>query len=260
MTRSPAGATPWLPMTRPGGDGRARVFCFPYSGGSASVFAAWRDVLGPAVEVCPVELPGRGRRMHEPAFTAMEPLVEAASAALLPWLDRPFAVFGHSLGALVGFEVARRITREHGISPLHLFASGHVAPQVAQRDEPLHDLPEPRFVERLRALNGTPAEVLDNAELRAIILPILRADFAICDAYAFAPGAPLSCGISAYGGLQDAEVPRAELDAWREQTSGAFALRMFPGDHFFLNSARQTVLWALGSDLQRLLERRSPAA
>jgi medium-chain acyl-[acyl-carrier-protein] hydrolase len=248
-------STPWVPGFRASPATRLRLFCFPYSGGGASVFAQWRDGLVPGVEVCPVELPGRGRRMPEAAITRMEPLVEAAAAGLRPLLDRPFAFFGHSMGALLSFELARRLRADHGLAPEHLFVSAHVAPQTAAREEMIHSLPEPELVARLQSLNGTPPEVLDNPELRSLLLPVLRADFSICDHYRLVPGEPLDCGITAFGGLQDLEVPRADLDAWREQTTGPFALRMFPGDHFFLNTARPTLLWAIASELTRVLQR-----
>jgi medium-chain acyl-[acyl-carrier-protein] hydrolase len=239
----------WL--TRPGPDGsaRLRLFCFPYSGAGASIYYRWNGQLPAGIDLCPVELPGRGSRLSEPPFSRIEPLAAAAAEALLPYLDRPFALFGHSMGALACFELARLLRRHHGLQPVRLIASGHPAPHVPDREPPIHALPEPEFVAKLRALGGTPEEVLANAELRALILPILRADFSACETYTYEPEAPLDCPISAYGGLEDREVPSEELSAWRSQTSGLFTSRLFPGNHFFIHSAQPLLLRSIARDL-----------
>jgi len=244
-----AQTNPWIACPRPNPQARLRLFCFPYSGAGASIFYPWLDYLPTAIEVCPVQLPGRETRLSEPLFTRMGPLVRAAAQALLPYLDKPFAFFGHSLGALVSFELARYLRREHGLSPVHLFVSGHNAPQLPDRDPPIHDLPEPEFLEELRRLNGTPEEVLQHPELRELIFPILRADFEVCDTYVYEPDDPLNCPISAFGGLRDEHLSREGLEAWREQTIASFSLRMFPGDHFYLNTDRPLLLRALAREL-----------
>ncbi len=240
---------PWLPRS-PSAGARLRLFCFPYSGASASLYYAWQSGLPGGIEVCPVELPGRGRRFGEEPYTALAPLVAAAGDGLRPHLDRPYAFFGHSMGALVAFELTRLLRREGGPLPLRLFVSGHVAPQHNERDDPLHRLADQEFLERVQALNGTPPEVLANEEFRDLILPILRADFTLCETYRCRDEPPLPCGVSAYGGLGDAHVSRERLDAWRVHTDREFVLRLFPGDHFFLNTARATLLEALARELQ----------
>jgi medium-chain acyl-[acyl-carrier-protein] hydrolase len=239
----------WL--TRPGPDrsARLRLFCFPYSGAGASIYYRWIGQLPRGINVCPVELPGRASRVAEPPYTQLSPLVDAAAEALLPYLHLPFALLGHSMGALVCFELAR-LLRRRGLQPVRLFASGHGAPQLPERDPPIHALSEPEFVEKLREFGGTPEEVLANAELRELLLPILRADFAVCETYAYTAEEPLDCPISAFGGLADREVPGEDLDAWRVQTRGAFTLRMFPGDHFFLQTAQPFVLRSVARDLE----------
>lgn len=240
----------WLFCPRPNPAARVRLFCFPYSGAGASAFAPWANVLPPTVELCAVQLPGREARLNEPAYTQLEPLVEALEAALLPYLrEKPFAFFGHSMGALLGFFLARRLRANHGLLPALLVASAHRAPQLADPNPPAYALPEPELIAELRRLNGTPSEVLEHAELLQLIMPILRADFEVCETYRYADEPPLACPITAFGGLQDPDVSREELDAWRAHTVGEFTLRMFPGDHFFLSSARQFVLGALARDL-----------
>jgi medium-chain acyl-[acyl-carrier-protein] hydrolase len=186
----------------------------------------------------------------EPPFTELSPLVQPLAQALLPLLDKPFALFGHSLGALVGFELARQLRRQSGIQPVRLFVSAVRAPQIPSRDRPIHALPEEEFLVELRRLNGIPRKVLEDVQLMQIMLPILRADFAVYETYAYSPEPPLDCLISSFGGLQDHRVSRGDLEAWHDQTRAVFLLRMFPGDHFFLNTAQQLLLQALAQELR----------
>jgi surfactin synthase thioesterase subunit len=231
----------WLaagPWTRAG----FRLFCLPYAGGGASIFRGWAGALGDAIGVCPVQLPGREARYREPAFTRLGPLVEALAGSFGPYLDRPFALFGHSLGALIAFELARRLRREGGPEPAHLIVSGCRAPRVRHTGRPVHSLSDAAFREELRRLGGTPAELLDNDELMDLVLPTLRADFAVCETYAYAAGRPLDCPISALGGSRDDTVDRGDLEGWRAETTGRFRVRILPGNHFFVQSARPLLL------------------
>jgi medium-chain acyl-[acyl-carrier-protein] hydrolase len=223
------------------------LFCFPYSGSSAAFYAAW--ALPIPVAICPIELPGHGRRMSERLHTRVEPLVRDIARGLAPYLDRPYAFFGHSTGAVVSFELARFLRREYGTSPIHLFVSGHGAPHLPHRDASVHALPDAEFIEKLREMNGTDPSVLANAELCQILLPILRADFAICETYQYTPGEPLDCPISVFSGLMDRYVTRSELEAWVYHTRARFRLGLYPGDHFFLNSNRAGLLEAIARDL-----------
>jgi medium-chain acyl-[acyl-carrier-protein] hydrolase len=246
---------PWLEYSKPNPQARLRLFCFPFAGGGAAIFRTWPDGLRRSVEVCPVELPGRGIRLREPLFTRLSPLVQAIAQALLPRLDKPFAFFGHSLGALVSFELARHLRRQLGLCPVQLFVSACRAPQMPDSDRPLHQLPDSVFMEELRRLNGTPEKVLQNAELMQLLLPVVRSDMAIFETHVYSNEDPLDCPISAFGGLQDGKVSHDDLAAWREQTYGSFTLRMFPGNHFFLESARGLLLRAVCQDIARLLGR-----
>ncbi len=181
----------------------------------------------------------------------MEPLVEALAGAL-PLADLPFAFFGHSLGALIAYELARALRRRGGPEPLALLLSGRRGPRVPPREEPIHALPEAEFMARLRELNGTPEEVLEHGELMALLLPLLRADFALHETWELRPEEPLGIGISAFGGLADPEVTREDLEDWRGETRGRFRLRMLPGDHFFLHSERALLIEAVARDLFEL--------
>ena len=176
--------------------------------------------------------------------------MEALAQALAPLLDKPFAFFGHSLGALLGFELARQLRRQSDIQPVRLFVSADRAPQIPSRERPIHALSEGDFLAELRRLNGIPEMVLEDAELMQIMLPIVRADVAAYETYVYATEPPLDCPISGFGGLQDLRVNRADLEAWREQTSASFSLRMFPGDHFFLNTTQPLILQVLSQELR----------
>lgn len=212
------------------------------------------------LDIRPVNLPGRGGRLHEPLFRDMERLVEAAGEALLPHFNTPFAFFGHSMGALVSLELARLCRRRGWAMPVHLFVSGHAAPQVPDKDPPTWELPEAEFIEELRRLNGTPADALEHPELMELLIPVLRADFQVCQTYSYSVEPPLGCGITAFGGLQDTDTPREEVDAWREHTTGRFTLRMLPGDHFFLHSHEHILLEAMARELHGIVNQLSSVA
>lgn len=246
-------ASPWLTCAKPQPQAALRLFCFPYAGGSTTIYRTWATSLPPSVEVCAVQLPGRGKRVNEDAFTRLPALTAALVVALLPYLQqRPFAFFGHSMGALISFELARQLRRSGQPAPQKLLLSGRRAPRVINDEVPTYDLPEPEFIETLHHLKGTPREVTEHPELLQLILPTLRADFAVCETYEYRTESPLDCPISVYGGLGDTEVPRQRLETWREETSGAFSLRMFPGDHFYLNNSPALLLQTLAQELAAL--------
>jgi surfactin synthase thioesterase subunit len=243
----------WLAYREVNPRARMRMFCFPYAGGGASAYRGWAGPLPPDVEVCPVQLPGREGRLREAPFENPEPLVQAMADALQPYLQgMPFVFFGHSMGAMLAFELARELRRRAQALPLHLFVSGRCAPQVPEY-EPIHALPEPEFIAKLRELNGTPEEVLQHMELMRLLIPVLRADFSVNETYVYKEEEPFDFGISAFGGLGDKEVSREEVAAWKEHTRGRFRLRMLPGDHFFIHGNRDMVLEALARDLMEVL-------
>ena len=243
----------WTIRPRPNPRATLRLFCFPYAGGGASIYRNWLMHLPPAVEGCLVQLPGRENRLVERPFRELSRLLPPLGQALYPYLDKPFAFFGHSMGALVSFELARYLRKQYKLAPVRLFVSAYRGPRLPARDTPIHHLPEPEFIAALRGLNGTPEAVLHNAELMQLVRPTLRADFTLCETYEYLPDEPLTCPISAFGGLQDPDVSREQLALWRDETCGAFILRMFPGDHFFLHNSSLLLLRALCQDLAQLI-------
>ena len=240
---------PWFVISKPRPRARLRLFCFPYSGAGANIFFQWPGILPPSLEVCAVQYPGRGTRMSEPPITRMPDLIDALAPLFPDFFGKPFAFFGHSLGAVAAFELARRLRSDYGMLPVHLIVSGHSAPQIPDRRPPIHALPDEAFIAELRKLNGTPEDILQNKELVALLIPILRADFELSETYVYQPEAPLDTPLAAFGGLNDPFINRAELEAWQEHTTRIFRLRMFPGDHFYLNTNRSLLLQALAREL-----------
>jgi medium-chain acyl-[acyl-carrier-protein] hydrolase len=242
----------WFLFPMPNPAAALRMFCFHYSGGNAQIFREWPTHLPPSVELVAIQLPGRGHRFGEPHIRRLAPLSRVVAQELLPYLDKPFVFFGHSLGALLCFETARSLRRENRRQPDHLFISSTEAPHRRSRDESLYDLPKSALVKKLHELNGTPMEVLQDDELLELMLPTIRADFELCETYEYHPESPLECPMIIYGGLEDREVEAERLAAWSEMTVGASDIRMFPGDHFYINSLRSIFLQTLAGDLLRL--------
>lgn len=249
MTQQRTDSTTWLAESGRDARARVRLFCFPYAGGSDLIFRRWPELLPPEVDVCPVRLPGRGARAGESPYADMHDLVAALLPVMAERLGRSFALFGHSMGGAIAFEAARRLRREHGVEPRHLFISGRRAPHLGHTRRPIYNLPEPEFKRELRRLNGMPAELFDEPEIMELLLPLLRADVTLSQTYGCEARPSLTCPLTVYGGLLDTQDDRAGLEAWREHTSGAFNLRMFDGDHFFINTAQRELLGALESAL-----------
>jgi medium-chain acyl-[acyl-carrier-protein] hydrolase len=241
---------PWIdcPGPFPAARPRVRLFCFPPAGVGATLFRAWQSEVLDGIQVCGVQLPGRGDRFAEPPFTQLEPLVDAIASHIRPLLDLPVAFFGHCMGALVAFELARRL-RDDGQEPIHLIVSALPSPRLLAQTPPLHRLPAEEFIAALVDLNGVPDDVLANRKLVDLMLPTLRADFEMCETYAYRPGRPLGCRISAYCGRRDPRCPANLVAAWQAETSGRFTSRFFQGDHFFIDSARRAVSSAVSIDL-----------
>ncbi len=243
---------PWLAYRMPSDTALMRLFCFPYAGAGASIFLPWTKALPDWVDVCPVQLPGREARIRETAHVRLQPLVESACLGLLEYLDRPFCFFGHSIGGLLAFEIARKLRRISDRRPELLMVSGCVAPHIPNRSKLRHDLPRDEMLELLGALGGTPPEVLSSPELMQIMLPILCADLEICDTHTHTQEMPIASPILACGGASDPLTPREDLEQWRGHTQAAFELHLLPGSHFFIHSAMSELLDIVKDGLSRL--------
>jgi surfactin synthase thioesterase subunit len=232
---------------------RLRLFCFPYAGGTPSVFRDWRDHLPADIEIVSVLLPGRGVRIHEEPYDAMGPAVREVADAIEAYADRPFAFFGHSMGALLAFEVAHALRARGRRVPLQLFVSACRAPHF-HGTQTTHELPSSRLIAVVREL-GSVTEDLGGSDLVRRRLPLLRADLSICERYELTPHPPLSCPITAFGATDDPIVSGDELEHWSEYTRASFVKRTFAGDHFFVHGERRTpLLRALRRELEHLAD------
>lgn len=244
---------PWIAYRHPRADARLRLFCFPFAGGSARAYRDWGTDLPREIEVCPVQPPGRERRIAEPLIRRAEPLVDALVEALLPHLDLPFALFGHSLGATIAYEFAQRLRRDGHEGPRLLIVAAQRAPHMKPPGPPVYDLPEAAFRQNLRGLAGTPEALLADEELMELLGPLLRADFEINDTYRPSGSLPLNCPITAFGGRDDDGVPLHHLEAWRSMTRGRFRLQLLPGNHFTVLARRGAIMAEIATDLLPLL-------
>ncbi|MFZ6028540.1 MAG: thioesterase II family protein [Chloroflexota bacterium] len=248
----------WIVCPRPKPFARLRLFCFPHAGGTASVYNNWAAGLPDTVEVCAIQLPGHESRLAEPLYSDPLAIIPDMAQAFLPKLQKPFVFWGHSLGGLICFELIHYL-RKHALPmPLKLFISACRAPQLAPREPAIHTLPDREFIYEMQRLDGTPNELYESAEMMQIMLPILRADLTMYETYPYQSRPPLHCPIAARGGLQDSEVSREMLEAWREQTTGGVKVSMYPGNHFYLlQDSRAEVLGDLAQELNALVEQRS---
>jgi medium-chain acyl-[acyl-carrier-protein] hydrolase len=242
----------WLASFRRCTTTQLRLFCFPYAGGGAHVYRTWATRMPPSVELCAINLPGRGTRLTEQPYNDAELLVVELARKLGPYLDKPYAFFGHSMGAMVCFELARQLRSEGRPLPVHLFVSGCHAPQLPDPHPVLH-LSEPEFLDEICELGGIPPELLENKELMDLIMPAIRADFSVVESYSYTEKPPLECPVTVFGGHDDHLMEPYHLEAWRSQTSADFDLKMFPGNHFFIHSSQDTLLQSILQKLQSQL-------
>ncbi|TWH65091.1 thioesterase domain-containing protein [Micromonospora olivasterospora] len=234
----------------------ARLFCLPYAGGGASVFRRWQRELGADVEVLPVQLPGRENRIGEdPNFTVAD-----VAAAIAERADRPYAIYGHSMGGRVGFEVVRELRRLGQQLPLRLYVGGARAPHVDDTSlfDGLSTVDDDELLRRLGEGGGLPAEVLDHPELVELLLPLLRADFGRVDSYRYVPGEPLPLPIVTFSGRQDRAVSHAQSAAWERHTAAGFTLHEIDGGHFFLHDQLPELAAAIRADLAAALAPGAP--
>lgn len=240
----------WVLRPRPLAEAQYRLFCFPYAGIGPSAYRSWVPALPGSIEARLVQLPGREGRWREAPLTNLEEIAPRVAAAIAPELDKPYAFYGHSLGALVAFEVARYFRRTGTPGPAHLFVAAHRGPHLPNPHPEMRQLTDNAFVAELRRrYDGIPQAVVDNPELLELMLPCLRADFHAYETYRYVSEPPLSCPISAFGGDRDLYVRPAEIAGWRDQTTARFKMRIVPANHFFLQTERDVLIGAIGEDL-----------
>lgn len=241
---------PWqfVPRRRP--HAALRLICLPFAGGAASAFRSWADALPESVEVRAIQLPGREGRFAEPAMRQLPQVLQALAGALRPITSCPYAVFGHSMGSILAFELVRLLRRQGQSMPRHLFVSGRRAPHLSLGRRPFHDLPEMDLVAEIRRFDGDAHGLLDSAEMRALLLPAVRADFALHDSYVYRDEAPLDVPMTAFGGMADATTSEDDLHAWQQHCLLPMSVQMYAGGHFFIETQRKHLLQAISAQLR----------
>lgn len=229
------------------------MFCLPYAGGGASAFNSWPDALPDTVELQAVQLPGRESRYSEPMFTQILETASALATSIEPYLDRPYALFGYSMGALIAFELMRELRRRGSHLPEQLFVAARRAPQNSPICPPLTHLTLDGFLEKMRHYYDPPQGAWELPELLEIILPPLRADMRMCEGYIYHPEPPFDCPIHAFAGHSDICSPPDIVQAWREQTTGDFEMDVFEGGHFFINTALDDLQSAIIARLEHIM-------
>jgi medium-chain acyl-[acyl-carrier-protein] hydrolase len=222
-----------------------RVFCFPYAGGAAAIYRGWQMALPRDAELLAVELPGRGIHFRSQPIPSLEVLVDRLVDVVAPLMDVPTVFFGHSNGAMISHALALELRRRGLPQPRAMLLSAKRPPHLESREEVVHTLPTPQFIEKLRELNGTPPEILGNDELLSFFLPMLRADFALSETCRYEPSPPLRCDTRLLGGDRDVDVSAEQLREWARYFERPPPLDVLAGDHFFIHSARDGVLAVL---------------
>lgn len=243
----------WFPNHRHSSRARLLLFCFPHAGGTAASFASWPDQLPASIEVRPLQLPGRANRIIEPSIENFDDLVRQLGPIVRGAIDRPFALFGHSMGALLAFQVARFLRRFGALTPKHLYISGRRAPQYSHPAFASDDSDE-ALVERVRELSGTPRELLDDPEIVSLVLPALRADLAVCRTFTYSEEPPLDCPITVFAGQDDEEGHDGRAEGWGRHTTVSSQVHRFPGGHFYLLTDERRLTSLVAATLQCAIE------
>ncbi len=241
----------WFVCPQANPTAKTRLFFFPYAGAGPAVFSKWIVDLPTELEGLIAHFPGRGSRHNEPSINRLILLVEMLCQSIQPLLDRPFAFFGHSFGGLLAFELTRTLRQNNLPQPTILFVSACGAPHLPDPHAPIHTLPDMEFLEALQRLNGIPPELLKFPDVVGLLLPTLRADFEAIEKYVHNPvELPLSCPIEAFGGLDDPRVSQEYLEGWALYTKAGFKSQYFPGDHFFINTARESIIASIATEIR----------
>jgi medium-chain acyl-[acyl-carrier-protein] hydrolase len=239
----------WISGTGQPGTCTARVFCFHCAGASAGQFREWIGWQPPKIEFAAIQLPGRELRRDETPYRRIGSLVEPLTAALTQHLDRPFAFFGHSMGALIAFEVARQLRRLGQPTPVHLFVAARPAPHLPNPYPAVDEMPDDKLLDVLRLYGGVSEETLLSRETMSWLLPTIRADFEMTRTYRYEYEPPLECPITAMHGTSDATCTESHILAWADQTEAAFQRVAFPGGHFFVRSRFREIVASISRAL-----------
>jgi len=250
VTANPTGTSLWIRQFHPAPDATTRLVCLPHAGGSASYYFPVSKALSPGVDVLAIQYPGRQDRRNEECVGTIGELADALVPELLPYTDKPLALFGHSMGATLGFEVALRLEQK-GVAPVALFASGRRAPS-AHRDESVHLRDDDGLIAEMQSLSGTDSQVLGDEELLRMVLPAIRSDYKAAETYRYTPGPRLATPIHVHVGDNDPKATVDEARKWSEHTDGGFEMHTYSGGHFYLNNEAPRVIASISQTLSAL--------
>ncbi len=242
----------WIFRWNHGPHAKKRIFCFPWAGGGALGYRPWADILGNDVETCAIQLPGREHRLREEPITDLSELVTILVEEMDPLFDLPFYFFGHSLGSIIAFELCRALRRSGKAQPNHLFVSAISAPQAPMHQPLLHTMCDSDLLSEVTSFGGTPKAITNDAEMRALILKLMRADFTILEKRNYCQEKPLDIGITAFAFGDDHRAGAKDVSGWRDQTSKNFDMHILPGGHFSLKE--QDVRGQLLSEVLKRLD------
>ncbi len=251
----PQQANPWVHITEEKPNAKMRLFTFHYAGGARSLYRSWHESLAADVEICAIQLPGREDRLNETPYRDFFPMIQALGQNVAPFLDRPYAFFGHCMGGLTSFELTRQLRRQGARLPEHMFISSFIGPHIPrpQRRSVIFNIPEGMVDDFFVELGGTPPEVLENLGLMTLARVVMDADLDLLRAYEYIDEAPLDIPISTFGAVQDKLVIIEEIEEWKKQTTKEYDLTMFPGNHFYMQTHREYLMRILGDQLMRIL-------
>lgn len=232
----------WLEVFNPNREAKIRLFCFPYGGGGATFFYPWAFKLSSLAELVAIQLPGHETRFDEPLLYDKEEIINELLKAFINYNDKPYIFFGHSLGALISFELIKALRKAEYFSPSHLIVSGRRAPHISSRMLPIHHLPDKEFLEKILRYDGLTQEMLGNEDLMKLILPVLRADFKVSETYKYVPDLPFDFDITAMGGTGDLTTFEEDIKEWESHTSRRFKYFSYSGNHFFIKPNEEIIL------------------
>lgn len=242
---------PWFIHPRPNPNANVRLFCFHPAGSNALFFYNWAKELHPSIEPISIQLPRRSSHLENPLLTRMEPVISYLCEAILNYCDKPYYFFGHSLGALIAFELAHALQKNNKPLPYCLFTSGKTPPHL-QIQKLTYHLSDKDFIDLVKEYNGIPTEIINDNSLMALFLPILRADFELLETYVYQDRSPLLCDLIALGGIDDPIVKPNIIKEWQKYTSGTFNYHLLPGDHFFIKSEQKNVLKIVTQEIHKI--------
>lgn len=228
---------------------KVRLYCLPHAGAIANVYKSWKKYMHNSIEICPIEMPGRGKRINAPFYESIEAAADDVFKMIQEDIKHmPYAILGHSMGSMIGYELCHKLNQSNCIPPIHVFFSGRKAPHIPENNRKIHNLPDEEFINEIIKLGGTSLEVFRHEELKNFFLPILRMDYRICEIYDYVDKGQLNFDLSILYGKED-DMTAAEVIQWKQHTKKSCNIYEFSGGHFFINNLTENVVEIINRNL-----------